>query len=205
MLRKISVLVMAMALLLAACAQAASETPYRVTVAPTDASDEAPETATSTPDAYPNPPQAAVPAEINPAYPAPGEDPAQAEEVENLALEKGLNSEFAPQESDLELTAGPAYVEIDASEVSLARDTKATVALHLVGTLPNPCYQLRVLVREPGKEGRLNVVVYSVANPEKVCIQVLQPFEETVLLDSLPAGTYTVYVNDTELGQVEVK
>jgi len=48
------------------------------------------------------------------------------------------------------------------------------------------------------------VEAYSVASPEAVCAQVLEPFEETLSLDNLPAGTYTIYLNGEKIGDITV-
>jgi hypothetical protein len=74
--------------------------------------------------------------------------------------------------------------------------------LEVVGNLPTPCHQLRYLVNEPDAQNNIVVEVFSTVNPETMCIQVLQPFSETISLGSFPNGTYTILVNGQLAGQI---
>jgi len=78
------------------------------------------------------------------------------------------------------------------------------VKLHLVGSLPNPCYKLRVNPAQANAEGRIDVEVYSLAEPGKACTDVLQPFDVQIPLGSFESGHYSVYINDELLGEFDV-
>jgi len=45
------------------------------------------------------------------------------------------------------------------------------------------------------------VEVYSLVQPDQVCIQVLEPFDVNVPLGSYVAGSYTVVINGEEMGE----
>ncbi len=104
-----------------------------------------------------------------------------------------------PQPGDDRLTRGPAFLE--RVEVVTLESAPPQFALHLTGSTPTPCHHLRVKVDQPDAQKRIAVSVYSVANPEAICTQVLRLFEVSVPLGSYPSGTYTVQVNGQDAGQ----
>lgn len=108
---------------------------------------------------------------------------------------------YQPLESDAALQRGEAF--IDSSEVLILESYPVQINLVLTGNLPTPCHQLRIAVNQPDEANRILVEVYSVADPEQVCIQILQPFETTYSLGSFPSGSYTVLVNGEEVGQFD--
>ena len=69
---------------------------------------------------------------------------------------------------------GNAFVEIDSSSVVLLESDPMQVKLHLKGSLPNPCYHLRVNPSQPDDQKHIQVEVYSVAKPGEMCTDVLQ-------------------------------
>jgi hypothetical protein len=71
--------------------------------------------------------------------------------------------------------------------------------LQISGNLPDPCHELGVVVNEPDAENRIFVEAFSIADPEAMCIQVLQPFQENVNLGSFPDGEYTLFLNGEEI------
>jgi hypothetical protein len=73
--------------------------------------------------------------------------------------------------------------------------------LEIAGNLPDPCHELRVQVNEPDAENRIFVEVFSVVDPDTMCIQVLQPFQEYVNLGSFPDGEYTLFLNGDEIAK----
>jgi hypothetical protein len=74
--------------------------------------------------------------------------------------------------------------------------------LILQGTLPTPCNELRVRIEEPDGKDKINVEVYSVIEPEKMCVQVLEEFKENIPLGTPPKGYYAVFVNGEEIGEI---
>ena len=75
-------------------------------------------------------------------------------------------------------------------------------ALNITGMLPTPCHQLRYDVAEPDLENRIEIDLYSVSDPERICAQVLVPFEVNIPLGELPAGEYTIWVNGKLAGEL---
>lgn len=95
-------------------------------------------------------------------------------------------------------------VFLDSLEVIQRESYPVQLALVLQGNLPTPCHEFRADVAEPDEQGRIVVDVYSRFDPEEVCIQVLQPFQETVELGSHAGGTFTVWVNGEMVGEVDL-
>jgi len=100
---------------------------------------------------------------------------------------------YLPQTEDQSLTRGAAFV--DFKEVLTLESFPLQFLLHLTGSLPTPCNQLRVAVSPPDAENKILVDVYSVSNPDKICMQVIEPFDVSIPLGSFPEGTYTLWVN----------
>jgi hypothetical protein len=70
--------------------------------------------------------------------------------------------------------------------------------------LPTPCHALKWEVVDPDPDGRIEVVLYSLADPELACIQVLEPFETSIPLGAFESGSYTVYLNGEGVGEIEL-
>ncbi len=100
---------------------------------------------------------------------------------------------YVPQPSDSNLMRGSAF--LDAKELLTLESFPLQFMLHLTGSLPTPCQQLRVAVSQPDSENKILVDVYSVSNPDEICVQVLEPFDVTIPLGSFPTGLYTLWVN----------
>ena len=106
--------------------------------------------------------------------------------------------EITPQAED-----GALYLH--SADVLVMESYPVQVALVIAGELPTPCHELRYHyeIQDLGDEKRIDVNAYSVADPEEICIQVLQPFEEQVSFDLRNAaeGTYAVYLNGERVGE----
>lgn len=156
------------------------------------------------PSAYP--PGGDAPVSQEPAYPAPTEKPVRQpvkpypasgqEPVGNYT-----DPAYLPQAADASLTAGNAYPDLQSSELLVLESYPVQINLVLRGELPTPCHQLRVQLPPPDAQNRIEVQVYSVVDPDQMCIQVLEPFEATVSLSSFSNGTYLVFVNGEYLGE----
>ena len=116
-----------------------------------------------------------------------------AEETPASSLVATEPNEYAPQPSDPSLTRGEAF--LDFKEILSLESFPLQFMLHLTGSLPTPCHQLRVDVNEPDSENKVQVEVYSVSNPDKICTQVIVPFDVNIPLGSFPTGKYSVWVN----------
>jgi len=105
---------------------------------------------------------------------------------------------FAPRPDDTNLSRGNVF--LNESELLIRESFPPQITLSLSGDLPTPCHELRVDVQEPDSENKINVEVYSVVDPNHVCIQVLEPFQENIDLGTFPGGHYTVRVNGERAG-----
>jgi inhibitor of cysteine peptidase len=102
-----------------------------------------------------------------------------------------------------EMTEGAAYVE--SADVLVMESYPVQVAVVVEGSLPTPCHELRCTYEIQGfeDEPRLDIRVYSVADAEAVCIQMLEPFEARIgiPMQGAPDGVYVVYVNGERVGE----
>mgnify|MGYP005839857103 FL=1 len=103
-----------------------------------------------------------------------------------------------PKNEDAALSRAPAYVQ--SAELLLLESDPPQVVLKLRGNLPTPCHQLRTEIKPPDAENRIEVDVYSVVDPNRICIQVLAAFELDLDLGRFPAGHYSVWVNGKNVG-----
>ena len=108
---------------------------------------------------------------------------------------------YAPQPGDAGLNVGNVY--LDSTELLILESFPIQINLFLSGNLPTPCNHLRVSVQEPDTENRIYVDIYSVSDPNAMCIQVLEPFDTTISLGSFPTGHYAVYVNGELIGEFD--
>lgn len=108
---------------------------------------------------------------------------------------------FAPKPSDVDLSRGEVF--LNESQLLIRESFPPQIALNLSGDLPTPCHELRVTIQEPDAENKINVEVYSVVDPDQVCTQVLEPFQESMELGTFPSGHYTVWVNGEMVGEFD--
>jgi hypothetical protein len=92
-------------------------------------------------------------------------------------------------------------VFIDRTELLTMESFPPQFLLVIEGNLPDPCHNLRLLVNEPDAENNIHVEAFSVVDPDAMCIQVLEPFQESLNLGSYPDGEYTLYLNGEEIAQ----
>jgi hypothetical protein len=110
---------------------------------------------------------------------------------------------YAPQAGDASLVRGEVY--LDSAELLAVEINPPQYHLVLTGNLPDPCHQLRVQAAAPDASNRILVDIYAVADPNKMCAQMLQPFNASVPLSvsGLAAGHYTVWVNGNQVGEFD--
>ena len=72
----------------------------------------------------------------------------------------------------------------------------------VVTGLPSSCHQLRTGVEMPAMRSEIHVQIYSVYDPYTVCAQAAKPFEASIPLGSYVRGSYTVIVNENEVGEI---
>jgi hypothetical protein len=137
-----------------------------------------------------------------PLEPTPGPDTAvTSPPVDSMPTNEPITNPFAPQPDDTNLTRGTVY--INEASLIIRESFPPQISLTLAGDLPTPCNQLRAEIHPPDAENKIMVDVYSVVDPTQVCIQVLEPFEESIDLGTFPTGHYTVWVNGEMAGEFD--
>jgi len=109
-------------------------------------------------------------------------------------------NDWDPQPEDKFLERGNVF--INARDLLIMESFPPQYALSLEGDLPTPCNLLRVIVAEPDAQGQIAVEAYSVVDPNVACIQMLSPFSVSIPLGSFETGQYTVLLNGEKVGQI---
>jgi len=115
--------------------------------------------------------------------------------------EQPVENPYAPQPSDANLVSDNVY--IDQADLLILESYPLQFTLSVSGNLPDPCHHLRVTVSAPDSENRIDVQLYSLANPETMCIQVLEPFDVNIPLGSFPTGEYHLYLNGEKVAEFQ--
>ncbi|MCC7360010.1 MAG: hypothetical protein IT317_11060 [Anaerolineales bacterium] len=154
--------------------------------------------------AAPVPDTPAEPATDTPVAPTPGSDEPVTSPTQLPAATPGtpVAPAWAPQPGDAALDRGTIY--LDVIEVFLLESYPVQVQLHLEGSRPTPCHQLRVAAAPPDTQGHIVVEVYTVTDPGQACTQQLAPLSENINLGSYPSGSYTVIVNGKKAAEIVV-
>lgn len=140
-------------------------------------------------------------ASTEPSYPNtsyPNPDEATSDDSES---DSTTEMNYAPQPNDAFLTRSEAYIR--SRDLLTMESYPLQFMLSIKGNTPSPCHQLRVLVNAPDFENKILVEVYSVADPNKVCAQVLSPFEVNVPLGSFAPGYYILLINGEQAAEFE--
>lgn len=140
---------------------------------------------------------ACVPVETEPPEPGIGDPNATA--VPSGSEMPPWNT-YGPAKGDESKTRG--NVLIDSQEILILESFPPQYVLQVQGALPTPCHELRVVVDAPTADSRINVQFYSVVDPDMACTQVLEPFDVAIPLGSFVRGTYTVFLNEQEVGEI---
>lgn len=141
----------------------------------------------------PAPVKTAVPPTSEPSGPISNDSPA--------VLNPAARSPLDPLPGEDQMIRGNVF--IDSSKVVIMESQPLQIAVHLTGSLPTPCHKLRAKLSSPDAQHQINLEVYSLAEPDVVCTQVLQPFDTTIPLGSFPKGQYSVLLNGKEAGQFD--
>ena len=108
---------------------------------------------------------------------------------------------FLPKPGDEKLLR--ANIFINEASLVIRESYPPQISLSLGGNLPTPCHQLRVEIASPDQENKVVVDAYSVVDPNVVCIQVLEPFQEYIDLGTFSSGHYSVWVNGELAGEFD--
>ena len=134
------------------------------------------------------------------ALPSP-DTPATSPPEDVMPASETILNPFAPQPGDEKLTRGNVY--LNDPSLMIRESYPPQISLSIDGDLPTPCNQLRVKTDTPDQDNKIIVEVYSLINPDKVCIQVLEPFQENIDLGKFATGHYSVWVNGKVAGEFD--
>ena len=95
---------------------------------------------------------------------------------------------------------GPVY--IDSTEILYLKSFPVQVHLLVRGSLPTPCHEAAWEVQQA--EDGIDVRLWSHADPEAICVQVLEPFEASLPLGSFESASLPVVLNGETVGRVEI-
>ncbi|MDR3574206.1 MAG: hypothetical protein P4L50_10105 [Anaerolineaceae bacterium] len=95
-------------------------------------------------------------------------------------------------------------IYLDKVAVIMQGKNPAQPTLQLQGLLPTPCNKLQIEIGKPDANNQIQVKVYSLTDPDKICAQVLVPFSQSIPIKNLNTGKYTVWVNGKQAGNIEV-
>lgn len=118
-----------------------------------------------------------------------------------LLLLAGTLAACAPAAETPDGTRGPVY--FDSLDVLVLESFPIQLRLVMEGNLPTPCHQLQYEIAAANAANEIHVDVYTTVDPAITCMQVLQPFEESIAipLDGLADGEYSLWVNGEQAGQ----
>jgi hypothetical protein len=97
-----------------------------------------------------------------------------------------------------------AYIDFAHSYLLVSKDFPIKVEAVIAGWLPDPCHILQVSLSSASVNNSIYIDVYSLYDPNQICITVLQPFKTSILLGSFQKGQFTVLVNGVLLGKFSV-
>jgi hypothetical protein len=129
----------------------------------------------------------------------PGQTDPDTPENSDSAAPNGIRTPLDPIPGEESMTRSGASVT--SSELRVAESFPVQVFLDIKGTLPTPCHHLRAKISLPDADNQINVEVYSLVNPDEICVQVLQEFNASLPLGSFAAGDYQVQLNGQNVGE----
>jgi hypothetical protein len=120
--------------------------------------------------------------------------------VANTPSASATQPSLAPASGDDKLQRGNVF--LDTSRIISTTSLPPQFSLELIGSLPTPCHQLRAQVASPNAQNQIRVSVYSLVDSTMMCMQMIAPFNATASLGNWVKGSYSVWVNDKQIGQV---
>ena len=120
---------------------------------------------------------------------------------ETMPTSEPFVNPLAPKPGDENLMRSEIYLQ--EASLLIRESFPPQVSLTFRGDLPTSCHNLRAILNPPDEENKIVVEAYSVVNPDVICTQVLQPFEESMDLGTYPSGHYTVWINGEMAGEFD--
>ena len=110
---------------------------------------------------------------------------------------------YAPQPGDDALVRDT--VQLVKAETKNVGGSPAQVDLNISYFLPNPCHQFRIVVNQPGPDGKINIDMYSLTKKDQPCtlMALATPMQASFTLGSFPAGHYTIWINGTKAAEFD--
>jgi|GEM_PF-407956 len=147
------------------------------------------------------PPPGVVPTPVYPTpdtsssfvYPAPGTPGAVTSSIPT--------SHYEPQPGDENLKGDQVFLDLASSHLVMSPTDPVQAVAILMGSTPDPCHFLRVIVTAPEANNKINLEVYSLMDQTLHCVNALSEFSATIPLGGYTAGVYSVMVNGELLGQ----
>ena len=121
--------------------------------------------------------------------------------VNNNGTSIPQTGDFIPSPADSSLVRGNAF--LDSTELLTMESFPLQFMLVLKGSLPTPCHKLRIALSPPDAQNKIVVDIYSVVDPNMLCVQVLEEFEANFPLGSFPSGHYTLWVNGGQVAEFD--
>jgi len=108
---------------------------------------------------------------------------------------------YAPRITDQILSQSSIYLKT--AELLVMESYPPQFLLSLTGDLPTPCHEIRAVIHEPDDDNNIETEVYSLTDPNTVCVQVLEPFEVKIPINISSPGRYSVSVNGQKIGEFD--
>ena len=112
-------------------------------------------------------------------------------------VDRGTSSTYSIAPGD---RGGPVY--LDATEILYLESFPVQVRLVVRGALPTPCHEAVWEIEELGDA--ISVSLWSEADPELPCAQVLEPFEIAIPLGSFESSHSPVRLNGEQIGRLAI-
>jgi hypothetical protein len=96
---------------------------------------------------------------------------------------------------------GPIY--INSSGLLIAESYPVQPRVHIAGDLPDSCHRFRAEIAAPNADNEIHIRAYSIVNPDMMCAQMLEPFDQnlTIGMEGAADGTYSVWLNGDFMGE----
>ncbi len=104
-------------------------------------------------------------------------------------------SGYEPQPDDTGLMREMVHLDMATSELVKSDTNPIKVEAVLIGSLPDACHELRIIVEPPDAGGTISIQLYSVFDLNKACGAIPEPFTAQIPLGTFPGGIYTVVVS----------
>ena len=104
-----------------------------------------------------------------------------------------------PQPNDSRMQRGE--VELTSVKIITLESDPHQFSLSIRGALPTPCHHLRVALSQSNDRSRIDFEVYSVFEPDEICIQVLEPFAEQIPIGVITSRESLISVNGNRISE----